>query len=283
MSAELIHSVSALRSRLTPLRKAGSVIGLVPTMGALHAGHGSLIERAAAGSDYVVVSVFVNPIQFNSQADYSRYPRTLETDLRFCEQAGAHAVFAPEIAEMYPQPQKTFVDVEGVTEKLCGEFRPGHFRGVATVVAKLFNIVEPDRAYFGEKDAQQLAVIRRMARDLNMPVEIVEVPTVRELDGLALSSRNVHLSPEERYAAPVLYRSLCAVAELVSAGASDPEAIKAHARELLAAEPLVRLEYLEIVDPGEMQPVSRIQGPVRIALAAWLGSTRLIDNVLARP
>ncbi|MFB3829499.1 MAG: pantoate--beta-alanine ligase [Bryobacteraceae bacterium] len=269
--------MSELRALLAPRRN----IGFVPTMGALHAGHGSLIERAVRESDCVVVSVFVNPIQFNSSSDFARYPRPLENDLRFCEQAGAHVVFAPEVADMYPQPQKTFVEVEGVTEKLCGEFRPGHFRGVATVVAKLLNIVRPDRAYFGEKDAQQLAVIRRMVRDLNMPVEIVEVPTVREPDGLALSSRNVHLSPAERGAAPVLYRSLRAAAAMIAAGAHDPEAVKARARELLAAEPLVRLEYLEIVDPGEMQPVARIQAPVRIAIAAWLGSTRLIDNILA--
>ncbi len=272
-----VRSVSELRALLAPRRN----IGFVPTMGALHAGHGSLIERAVRESDCVVVSVFVNPIQFNSSSDFARYPRPLENDLRFCEQAGAHVVFAPEVADMYPQPQKTFVEVEGVTEKLCGEFRPGHFRGVATVVAKLLNIVRPDRAYFGEKDAQQLAVIRRMVRDLNMPVEIVEVPTVREPDGLALSSRNVHLSPAERGAAPVLYRSLRAAAAMIAAGAHDPEAVKARARELLAAEPLVRLEYLEIVDPGEMQPVARIQAPVRIAIAAWLGSTRLIDNILA--
>jgi pantoate--beta-alanine ligase len=281
MSIELIQTISGLRSRLALDRQRAAVIGLVPTMGALHAGHARLMEQARRESDCLVASIFVNPIQFNRSDDYERYPRTLETDLRFCGERGVDVVFAPSVVEMYPEPLRTHVDVARVSEHLCGKFRPGHFRGVATVVAKLLSIVQPDRAYFGEKDAQQLAVIRRMARDLNLPVEIVPVATVRESDGLALSSRNQHLSEEERRAAPVLYRALLAAQRLVEAGATDPRQVRQAALAILAAEPLVRPEYLELVDTEEMQPVARIDGPVRVVVAAWLGPTRLIDNVLA--
>src|SRR5271157_5719801 len=203
MSVEVVHTVAGAREAVARFRAAGKTIGLVPTMGALHAGHGRLIESARDECGAVVVSVFVNPIQFDRQDDYERYPRTLASDTAFAEARGADLVFAPEIAEMYPRRQRAYVDVEVLTEHLCGQFRSGHFRGVATVVAKLLNIVQPDRAYFGEKDAQQLAVIRRMAADLNLPVKIVGVPTVREADGLALSSRNQHLSAEERSVAPL--------------------------------------------------------------------------------
>jgi pantoate--beta-alanine ligase len=281
MSAVLVSSVRELREKLEPTRRAGRTISLVPTMGALHAGHGRLIELARRQSDVVVVSVFVNPIQFNQAEDFARYPRPLEEDVRFCSERGVDFVFAPADGEMYPFPQVTFVDVERVTEGLCGAMRPGHFRGVTTVVTKLFNIVQPHRAYFGEKDAQQLAAIRRMVIDLNMPIEIVPVPTVREPDGLALSSRNRRLSAAERCIAPALYRALEAARELIAGGLADPGEVRHRALAELAAHPQIRVEYFEIVDPGSMQPVERIAGPVRLALAAWLGETRLIDNVLS--
>jgi pantoate--beta-alanine ligase len=280
MSVELADSIAALRARLDPLRRTGKVIGLVPTMGALHVGHVELIRRARRESDCVVVSIFVNPIQFDRIDDFDRYPRPMADDLRVCEQEGVDVVFAPRAAEMYPRPQRAFVEVETLTDHLCGEFRPGHFRGVATVVTKLFNIVQPGRAYFGEKDAQQLAVIRRLVADLNMPLAIVEVPTVRESDGLAISSRNAQLTAEQRRSAAILYRALAAAREQVAHGEREAAAIKQRALTLLSEQPAVRLEYLEVVDSEEMQPVERIEKPVRIAAAVWVGATRLIDNVL---
>jgi pantoate--beta-alanine ligase len=283
MTPELIHTIAELREKLSAVRRRGAVIGVVPTMGGLHAGHGRLMERARQESDYVVVTIFVNPIQFNQKDDYDRYPRTLATDLEFCAARGVDLVFAPPVEEMYPGPQRAFVDVTTLTDHLCGAFRPGHFRGVATVVMKLLNIVQPDRAYFGEKDAQQLAVIRRMVSDLNLPVIIVGVPTVREADGLAISSRNQRLSPEERRIATALYRALKIAEDLIFDGRIDVAEIKQEALRMLQAEPGIRVEYLEIVEPEEMQPVTRIEGPVRIAGAVWVGSTRLIDNVLCTP
>ena len=266
----IITSIDALRRRLLLSRMRGRTIGLVPTMGALHEGHLSLIAKARAECKVVVVSIFVNPIQFNQPEDFAHYPRTLESDARQCSEAGVDAIFAPSAEEMYPAPLATFVDVPSLGEHLCGPHRPGHFRGVATVVMKLFQIVQPDFAYFGEKDAQQLAVIRRMVRDLNVPVEIVPVQTVREPDGLALSSRNRRLTAEERKIAPMLYRALGIAAE---EGAEK-------AVEFLQSEPRIRLEYLEVVDPVDMQPVSGEERPVVIAIAAWIGNVRLIDNLL---
>ena len=283
MNVQLVHSIAELRARLSSIRQAGVTIGLVPTMGALHAGHGRLIEQARQESGCVVVSIFVNPIQFDQKDDYARYPRALSGDLEFCNTRGAGIVFAPAMEEMYPHPQRTFVEVTGVTEHLCGRSRPGHFRGVATVVLKLFNIVQPDRAYFGEKDAQQLAVIRRMVRELNVPVTIVETPTVREADGLALSSRNQRLSPDQRRIATQLFQALQLAEKRIAGGVSFPDQIKHEALAVLGQQPQLRVEYLEIVDPEEMQPVAHIAGPVRVAAAVWVGSTRLIDNVLCRP
>lgn len=252
-------------------------------MGALHAGHGRLIDEARAASAALAVSIFVNPIQFNQPEDYERYPRPLEADLAFCAARGVDVVFAPTAVEMYPQPQVTFVDVGRVADQMEGRFRPGHFRGVATVVLKLFQIVQPHRAWFGEKDAQQLAVIRSMVRDLNLPVEITGVPTVREPDGLALSSRNRHLSAEERSIAPKLYRALRVAEQRVAAGRTDAEAVKRVARKVLAEEPRLRVEYLEIADDADMQPVESIARPVRVAAAVWVGRTRLIDNIRCEP
>jgi len=248
-------------------------------MGALHPGHEALIGGARRECGIVVVSIFVNPLQFGPNEDYARYPRTLEKDVEICRRQGADVVFNPSPDEMYPLPPLTFAEVTRVSEHLCGKFRPGHFRGVATVVLKLFNIVRPDRAYFGEKDMQQLAVIRRMVADLNIPVEIAAVPTVREPDGLAISSRNQHLNSAERKAAPVLYRALEEAVKRIRSGERDASKVREAAIAILESEPLVRIEYLEIVDPTEIQPLSTISGPVRIAAAVWIGGTRLIDNV----
>jgi pantoate--beta-alanine ligase len=280
VTAQVISSIQELRRTLARIRTTGRTIGLVPTMGALHAGHGRLIETARRENECVVVSLFVNPIQFDRSDDYHRYPRPLSNDVEFCSRLGVDFVFAPSTEEMYPHPQRAFVEVTEVTEHLCGQFRPGHFRGVATVVLKLLNVVQPDRAYFGEKDAQQLAVIRRLIDDLNVPVMIVEVPTLREADGLALSSRNQHLSPEERRIAPLLSRALETARDLISAGETRASAVKREALRVLSEQPAVRVEYLEIVGPDDMRPVEEIAGPVRVAGAVWIGKTRLIDNVL---
>jgi pantoate--beta-alanine ligase len=270
-----VHSVKEIREALKPIRNADQVIGLVPTMGALHVGHEKLIQTARKECGVVVVSIFVNPLQFGPKEDYSRYPRPLEADLEVCGRNGVDLVFAPSVDEMYPLAQLAFTEVARVSEGLCGAFRPGHFRGVATVVLKLFNIVQPDRAYFGEKDMQQLAVIRRMVSDLNVPVEVVPVPTVREADGLAVSSRNQYLDVEQRRIAPVLFRALQEAERLIRSGEKDVAKIRESALRLLTD---VRVEYLEIVDPEDMQPVGIVTGPVRIAAAIWLGTTRLIDN-----
>jgi pantoate--beta-alanine ligase len=275
------RTVADVRKHLAAARLEKLSIGLVPTMGALHAGHASLIERARDDVDLVAVSIFVNPLQFGPNEDYLRYPRPLEKDLEVCARTGADLVFTPEVDELYATPQRTFVEVARLGDYLCGAFRSGHFRGVTTVVAKLFNIIQPDRAYFGEKDFQQLSIIRRMVQDLNMPVAVVAVPILRESDGLALSSRNVYLGPEERAAAPVLHRALEASRLLIEAGERNPAAVKDAAAKILATEKLAKPEYFEIVDTVEVQPVSEIRGEVRIAGAVWIGKTRLIDNVAA--
>jgi pantoate--beta-alanine ligase len=279
---QLIKDIAGLRSRLSEVRKTAVAIGFVPTMGALHAGHGELMDYAKLGCDFVVVSIFVNPIQFNNKEDYEKYGRNLPADLAFCAAHRVDVVFAPSPEEMYPAEQDVFVDVLNVSNGLCGEFRPGHFQGVATIVAKLFNMVQPDVAFFGEKDAQQLAVIRRMVQSLNFPTGIVGVPTVREPDGLALSSRNERLTPEERSYAPVLFQALDAAREKVINGCKSAPRIRAAGLKVLADEPRIRLEYFEIVDAEDMQPVTNISEPICIAAAVWLGSVRLIDNVILR-
>lgn len=274
----IIETIGGLRSAVRLARTARDIIGCVPTMGALHAGHGVLIERARAASDFVVVTIFVNPIQFDRKDDYERYARQLGSDRAFCQSRGVDVIFAPSATEMYPEPIATHVEAPELARHLCGEFRPGHFRGVATVVAKLFNIVQPDLAFFGEKDAQQLAIIEQMVRDLDFPVEIVPVPTVRETDGLALSSRNVRLSPEERLAAPLIYRALTAGRELAESGERDAAKVKSGMRAVLDREPSIRVEYAEAVD-SRMQPVATLPFDARLLIAAWIGNTRLIDNV----
>jgi pantoate--beta-alanine ligase len=280
MNPDLITTIAEIRALCRDLKQSGRKIGFVPTMGALHAGHGALIDRARGECDALVVSIFINPIQFDRKEDYDRYTRNLAADLALCARHRVELVFAPPPEAMYPSPPRTFVEVTAVSEKLCGEFRPGHFRGVATVVTKLFNIVQPDYAYFGEKDIQQLAVIRAMVADLNMPLSIVAVPTVREPDGLALSSRNERLTPEQRRAAPAIYAALQLAARRISEGVRDANAVKETALTRLAEEPQLRPEYLEVVDAETMQPVSNVSGRVCVAAAAWLGTTRLIDNVL---
>jgi pantoate--beta-alanine ligase len=258
-------------------------VGLVPTMGALHAGHRRLIDVARAECNVVVVSIFVNPTQFDREDDLLKYPRTLESDIQLCASSGVDVVFNPPTAEMYPAPLNCTIDVGRIADHLCGRHRPGHFRGVATIVMKLLQIAQPDRAYFGEKDAQQLAVIRHLVSDLNVPVEIVGVATVREPDGLALSSRNQRIGPEERRTAPVLYEALEVARQQIASGVTSVAQIREAATGIIEQRPDVRLEYLEIVDPEEMQPVERVEHPVIAAGAIWVGSTRLIDNLLCAP
>jgi len=276
---KLVHTIAELRAELDGARARGATVGFVPTMGALHAGHRSLVERAVADCDVVAVSIFVNPLQFGPSEDLDAYPRTLDADVAMVAEVGAAVAFAPPVAEMYPRPALTRVRVEGVSEPLEGASRPGHFDGVATVVAKLFHLAGPCRAYFGEKDWQQLAVIRRMAEDLNFPVEVVGCPTVREPDGLALSSRNAYLTAEERAAAPVVAKALREGAALVEAGERSPAAVRDLMRRTIEAEPLARLDYAEIVDAATLQPVDPLEGELRLLAAVRFGRARLIDNL----
>lgn len=280
---ELFESIAAIRDGLAVARRTGLSVGLVPTMGALHAGHARLIERARQECACVVVSIFVNPLQFDRADDLNRYPRSLQADLDLCRAVGVDIVFAPSVSEMYPREPSCAVQVGRLADHLCGPYRPGHFQGVATVVMKLFQIVQPDRAYFGEKDAQQLAVIGHLVRDMNVPVHIEAVPTVRDADGLALSSRNQRLEPRERALATCLYKALCEAGRRISQGASDPEPVKQAAVAEVPRNAGLTLEYLEIVDPENMQPVDRIERRVLVAGALWVGATRLIDNLMCDP
>lgn len=259
-------------------KKQGCTIGLVPTMGYLHAGHISLIEKARKENDIVVVSVFVNPIQFGPNEDFEKYPRDMGHDAEVCESAGADLVFAPEPEEMYPSRNLAYVDVNMLGDGLCGARRPGHFRGVCTVVSKLFNIVSPDRAYFGEKDAQQLAIIKRMAQDLNFKTLIVPCPIIREPDGLAISSRNIYLSPEERTAALIISKSLNLAKDMMRNGERETKKIKEIITQNISREPLARIDYIEIVDADTLKAISEIKAPVLTAAAVYIGGTRLIDN-----
>ena len=286
MPLETMTTIAELRERLKPARRAAKSVGLVPTMGYLHRGHAALVDRARGENDIVVTSIFVNPLQFGPNEDFARYPRDLDADRSLLATHGADIVFAPSVEEMYPKPIATHVEVEGLSVRLEGERRPGHFRGVATVVGKLFNIVRPDRAYFGEKDYQQLQVIHRMVADLSFPLEIVGVPTVRDVDGLALSSRNIYLSPAERAAAPVLSRSLQVAAEVVGDGTVDPQKIEAAIRAVLAEEPLAEPDLVAVAAAGTLESIDPKAPPPAIALmiAVRIGRTRLIDQrVVAVP
>lgn len=277
---ELTGSIEEVRSQVKSWRSQGLSVGLVPTMGYLHEGHKSLIDRAVAENDKVVVSDFVNPIQFGVNEDLSTYPRDIEADKKLCETAGADLIFHPTPEEMYAPDFSTFVETEGVSAGLCGKTRPTHFRGVCTVVSKLFHIVMPDRAYFGEKDAQQLAVIRRMVRDLNMDIEIVGCPIVREADGLAKSSRNTYLSEEERKAALILSKAVFAGKEMMEQGERDSEKILSHMKSMISAEPLAKIDYVEMVDADSIETIEKAKGRVLTAMAVYIGTTRLIDNFI---
>ena len=277
------RTIEQVRQAVRDAREAGRRIGFVPTMGALHDGHLSLVRKGHADGCWVVVSIFVNPTQFAPGEDYDQYPRDEAGDLALCEREGVACVFLPDVQTMYPPDACTTVHVAKLTETLCGPHRPGHFDGVATVVAKLLNIVQPDAAYFGRKDAQQLAVIRRMVRDLNMPVQIVGCETVREPDGLALSSRNRYLSVDERRRAVCLYQALCRARELIEAGERDPRRVVAEMRRIVDAAEPDGVDYIEIVDPEDCQPVERITQPVLVTLAVRFGSARLIDNMTLAP
>lgn len=277
----VIKTVREVREHVRAWRNEGLSVGLVPTMGFLHEGHRSLIERAVAENDRVVVSIFVNPIQFAPNEDLESYPRDIEADRALCTDAGAAMIFNPEPAEMYPQGFCTAVDMNGLKFELCGKSRPIHFSGVCTVVTKLFNIVGPDRAYFGQKDAQQLAIIRRMVRDLNMPLEVVGCPIVREEDGLAKSSRNTYLNEQERAAALILSKTIFLGQKLVDEGERDAKKLIAAMEANIATEPLARIDYVDVVDAENIERIDRLEGEVLVAMAVHIGKTRLIDNFIA--
>ena len=274
----VVDTIDGLRSARAGL---SGTVGLVPTMGALHAGHISLVERARKDNAHVIVTIFVNPTQFAAHEDLSRYPRDLAHDLEKLEEAGVDVVFTPTPDVMYPTDYQTFVEVTQVSQGLEGERRPGHFRGVATVVAKLFNLTQPDRAYFGQKDAQQVAVIRQMVRDLNFPLQLVICPTVREADGLAMSSRNGYLTPEQRRAAPVLYLALCAASEAYNGGERDADRLRQTMLAVLQSEPLAHPEYVSVADRHKLAEVRGIvTTPLLLSMAVRIGDTRLIDNIV---
>lgn len=276
---EIVHTIEHVRQAVRQARIVEKKIGFVPTMGSLHAGHGSLIETAVRETDFVVVSIFVNPTQFGPGEDLDKYPRTLETDAVFCEKFGADLIFAPSADEMYPSEQLTWVQTEQLTDKLCGTSRPGHFRGVTTICTKLFNIVQADIAYFGQKDGQQALVIRRMVRDLNMPLEIRICPIVREADGLAMSSRNRYLSADERKRALCLYKALTACREEITAGQRDGEMLIDTMKAIIAQD-RGQIDYVSIVDTETLEPLKTVTDRALVALAVHIGPTRLIDNIL---
>ncbi len=277
---KIITGISDMQSFADSLRSQGRTIGFVPTMGFLHDGHVSLMGRARQSCDIVVASIFVNPTQFGPREDFSRYPRDEEGDRKKCEAAGIDVLFMPAVAEMYPEKPSVFVVVEGISDVLEGAIRPGHFRGVATVVAKLFSIVKPHKAFFGQKDYQQCAVIKGMVKGLNLDVEIVVMPIVREKDGLAMSSRNSYLNVDERRKAAVIYRALFAAKELAAAGVREPEKLRNKMQAILLEEKGISIDYIEIVDPESLAPVNAATGNMVLLVAVRIGSTRLIDNLL---
>jgi len=277
---EVARAIKSVRKLVTAARSYGKNIGFVPTMGALHIGHISLIEQAVKKTDFVVVSIFVNLAQFGPGEDFEKYPRPLDADLEICRKAGVDVVFVPSTDQMYPAEILTRVNVEKLTELLCGQSRPIHFRGVATVCTKLFNIVAPDVAFFGQKDAQQAIVVKRMVADLNMPLEIVVCPTVREPDGLAVSSRNRYLTEQQRRDATCIYKSLQKCREMIDAGTTDSETIIAEMRKILSRAPSIEIEYISIVDAETLQTIDKIAGKALAAVAVRIGQTRLIDNIL---
>ena len=277
---KIVKTISEVRNSIKEWKKQGLSIGLVPTMGYLHEGHKSLIERAHKENDVVVVSDFVNPVQFGPNEDLATYPRDLERDAKLCEEAGAALLFNPEPDEMYFEDFHTYVNMESLSDELCGKTRPTHFRGVCTVVSKLFNIVTPDRAYFGQKDAQQLAIIRRMVRDLNFDIEIVGCPIIREKDGLAKSTRNTYLNEEERKAALILSKAVKLGMELAENGEKSADKIVSEMKKLIETEPLAKIDYVKAVDANSIEIISEMKPPVLVAIAVYIGKTRLIDNFI---
>ena len=280
---QIARTIAEMRAAVRALRSPRRAVGFVPTMGALHDGHRSLMRAARERCDVVAASIFVNPAQFGPNEDFSRYPRTFEADCRMLEAERVDILYAPTVEEMYPAGTSTVVRVEGISDRLDGVSRPGHFHGVATVVAKLFNIVQPDIAFFGQKDAAQVAVLRRMVRDLNMPLELAVCPTLRESDGLAMSSRNRYLSPEERQQSLVLSRALQAVESLAKNGEQNASRLLEAMQQVFRTQPTVRIDYLEVVDPATLLPVENTRLGTLVAVAAYVGATRLIDNLLLPP
>ena len=280
---EVIESISEMKDLVKKWKRQGLSIGFVPTMGYLHEGHLALVRRIKELSDRVVVSIFVNPIQFAPGEDYQRYPRDLERDKALLEKEGVDVLFSPKVEEMYPPGFQTYVEVKELSSGLCGKYRPGHFVGVATVVLKLFNIVQPDIAVFGEKDYQQLKVIQRMVQDLNLDVKIIPHPTVREEDGLAMSSRNTYLSPEERKSAIALYKALNLAEELINQGERRVATLKEKLKEFIESFPYTKVQYIEFVHPETLKEVERVDEPTLLALAVFVGGARLIDNKIIVP
>lgn len=278
----IVEKVKDMKELSKKYLKENKTIGFVPTMGFLHEGHLSLVKRAREENDIVVVSIFVNPTQFGPNEDYESYPRDFERDVKLLKELNVDVVFHPPVEEMYPKDFSTYVEETKLSRYLCGKSRPGHFRGVCTIVTKLFNIVHPTRAYFGQKDAQQFRVIKRMVRDLNMDVELVECPIVREHDGLAMSSRNIYLSDDERVQALALYNSLKLAENLIKSGERDAGVVKSAMKEFLSRYDKVKIDYVEIVDEETLEPVKHIEGKVIVAIACWVGKARLIDNVIVQ-
>lgn len=277
---EIARTIEAVKALVNRARREGKTIGFVPTMGALHKGHISLIKAALDRTDFVVVSIFVNPAQFGPGEDFESYPRNLNADLGICEEAGVDVVFVPSVNQIYPRQNLTWVNVEKLSEPLCGRARPGFFRGVATVCTKLFNIVQPDVAFFGQKDGQQAIVIKRMVQDLNMPLEIVVCPTVRETSGLAASSRNKYLNDDEKKDAALLYAALQDCRRMIDRHVRDSRTLKAEMQKVLSRSPAINVEYISIVDAQSLEELEHVKGKVMVAIAAQLGPARLIDNIL---
>lgn len=279
---KIIGKIKSLREEIRKIKLNNKTIGFIATMGALHKGHLSLIQKARSDNDKAVVSIFVNPVQFGPKEDFKKYPRNLLQDVKLCKQAGVDIIFYPDINEMYPEDYRTYVEVKDLSDCLCGKFRPGHFRGVTTIVTKLFNIVSPDIAYFGQKDAQQAIIIKKMTEDLNIPVKIKVMPTIREKDGLSLSSRNVYLSIEERKDAVVLSQSLNLAKDLIKKGMKDADKIIRSMRQLIQSKKSAKIDYIAIVDSNTLKPIKKIINNCLIVLAVWIGKTRLIDNMTVK-